>query len=898
MSASGDLTDRPVLHISVRGLVEFLLRSGNLDVRHRANPEEAMQEGSRIHKKLQQEGGPRYAAEVPLSFLWQRETYSVEVAGRADGIIAPEEGEEPALYTIDEIKGTYRRLSRLKAPETVHLAQAKCYGFFYLAAHCGEEEASDSAAEKSIAADDRKAEETLREEDSAAEKPITAEIPEGEAAPREKRREPAQDMIRIQITYVNLDSERVRRFQEIWSFQELREWFLALMGEYGRWADHLIKWQRLSASSIEAMHFPYPFRGGQKTLMAQVYRTITEGKRLFVEAPTGVGKTLAVLYPAIKALAQGMGDRIFYLTARTITGSVARETVSLLNQGGLRIKVLTLTAKEKLCLNGEVSCNPTACPVAKGHFDRINEALFSLLTEEDNWDRDMITAYALRFQVCPYELSLDLSLFAGLIICDYNYAFDPTARLRRFFSASKKGAPLFLVDEAHNLVDRGREMFSASVCREELMAARRLVRGVPELSGLAKALQKTISLLNAWAKNGEGEEMYLEPSSLDAFLSAVDKSVSALASLLGREEEEEEEEEQQGQADKDRKEPAASPLLLPQIRECLLQVYFGLSFFLEIYGLLDEKYRVYAQYQENGYTLRLFCIDPSANLRAAMDSAFSVILFSATLLPITYYKKLLGGSREDYEVYAGSVFDPSRLGVFIAKDVTTKYSRRGPDTYRDIASYILRAASVKRGNYLVFFPSYSFLSSVREEMEKQMSFSDRAPRLLVQGRGMTEKEREEFLSDFREQTISTLIGLCVLGGLFSEGIDLKGKRLIGVIIAGTGLPMVCRENELVKEHFDGEGSGFDYAYRFPGMNRVLQAAGRVIRSAEDVGIAVLLDERFLSNSYRRLFPEEWVRCRSLCLEEVEDRLQEFWTGFADYPRDAAPAPSPDRGSNA
>ena len=918
----------PILHISVRGLVEFILRNGDLDVRHRANPEEAMQEGSRIHRKLQKEGGTAYHAEVPLRFLWNTEHFALELSGRADGIILPD---DDPVATIDEIKGTYRKLRRMRAPEAVHLAQAKCYAFMYLAEKQGKEAAGGAGATSENAGE--------MPSDSDPASPLLPDV--------------APDRIRVQMTYVHLESEQIRRFEEEYTFQELNVWFYQLLEEYRKWADHLVEHQRNREASIADLTFPYPYREGQKTLMGQVYQTISEGKKLFIEAPTGVGKTLAALYPAIKALGEGKSSRIFYLTAKTVTRTVASGTVQLLRSKGLRLKSLTLTAKEKICCNGEVQCNPDACPCARGHFDRVNEALFRLLTSEDDLNRETILQYALQYQICPYEFSLDLSLFADLVICDYNYAFDPVAYLRRFFASSRKESYIFLIDEAHNLVDRGREMFSASLSREDLSRMKRQAKGYELLAGASRAAGKCIKLLNGYRALSAEEDLYLELTSVGEFAEEVQKLCDQLAKVLDHESEGDEEEYTETEAlpagqlslfqEEALPEPAkrhgsSSGLRLPpELRESVLQLYFQVSFFLDIASIMDGNYKIFCREDaENGYFLSLSCIDPARNLSEAMLRAGSVILFSATMLPIGYYKKLLGGGSEDYEVYAASVFDPAKCGLFIAGDVTSRYSRRGAEEYTKIAEYIRRITSVHPGNYMVFFPSYSFMKQVEgafhsvlhlsgcyEEVSLAVSdengelpsdgttvFRQGAEilRLIVQNRRMSEADRDAFLAEFTSRasdvcapdtsspllsssedsstgisgvfpassSASSLIGFCVLGGIFSEGIDLTGESLIGAIIVGTGLPLVCRENELIRSHFDEDGLGFDYAYRFPGMNKVLQAAGRVIRTMEDSGIVALLDDRFLSLSYRRLFPREWERFRVVSLSDVSVALSDFW----------------------
>ena len=305
--------------------------------------------------------------------------------------------------------------------------------------------------------------------------------------------------------------------------------------------------------------------------------------------------------------------------------------------------------------------------------------------------------------------------------------------------------------------------------------------------------------------------------------------------------------------------------------------YFALSRFLTAYEGMDGEYQIYIQKYGRDLEARLFCVDPSVKLAQCLDKGEAGVLFSATFLPIRYYKRLLGGTDEDYEVYARSSFDPGRLGLFIAGDVTSRYRMRGAEQYGKIASCIYNAVSQRHGNYMIFFPSYSFLEQVLEQYAALYP-EDEETAFAVQRPQMTEEERKDFLDRFEEvRDDKSLLGFCVLGGIFSEGIDLRQDRLIGAVIVGTGFPQVCAEREILKRYFDGRGeNGFDYAYRYPGMNKVLQAAGRVIRTADDVGLVVLMDERFRTSAYRRIFPAEWSGNRITDSHEIGDKVSRFW----------------------
>ena len=806
------------LRISVRSLVEFILRSGDIDNRHTMSSENAMLEGSRIHRMIQKRMGAEYQAEVSLKYVHSAKAYDLIVEGRADGVI-----DTGSTVTIDEIKGTYRELSHMSGPVPVHVAQAKCYAYMYsMKTHV--------------------------------------------------------EQITVRMTYCNLDTEEIRYFTEDCSVQDLEIWFGGLIEAYMKWADYRIEWKKQRNESIKAAVFPFSYREGQKELVSYVYQTIYHKRKLFIQAPTGVGKTISTVFPAIKAMEKGMGEQLFYLTAKTITRTVAENTIQILRDQGLKFKSVVLTAKDKICFLENPDCNPENCPYAKGHFDRVNEAMFDLLTHEESFSREMIEKYARKYRICPFEFGLDMSLFADAIIGDYNYLFDPHVYLKRFFAEGVSGNYLFLIDEAHNLLERGREMYSASLIKEEFMQLKNALQdeypgtvlwGRGYAARMVKQLEKCNKEFLALKRECEN---CLIVDSIDGLVHEVLRLHSIIGEYL--------EETEEGN---------------PAGKEMILDLYFKLSHFLDIYERVDEKYVKYTQQMNDGsFLVKLFCVDPSTNLKECLAKGRSSILFSATFLPIQYYKKLLGGEETDYEVYAQSVFDPDKRELVIAEDVTSKYTRRSEQEYYSIAKYIFEIVTKRHGNYMVFCPSYQFLQHVYEVFEE--NFVTEEMELLVQSDYMTEEEREIFLNKFQGNYLcdlneninmdiemeadSYLIGFCVLGGIFSEGIDLKEDSLIGAIIVGTGLPQVGYEREILKGYFDARGdNGFDYAYRFPGMNKVLQAAGRVIRTSDDVGVIVLLDERFLQPSYRALFPREWDRFDAVNHSNISYRIERFWDSW-------------------
>lgn len=778
-----------VIRISVRNLVEFILREGDIDNRISGSMEkDAMLQGGRMHRKIQRRMGPEYHAEYSLKMRIPCEGYQIQLEGRADGVIIREKDGKPDVI-IDEIKGIFRDIHFLEAPVNVHLAQAKCYAYIY-----GEQNELDE--------------------------------------------------IGVQMTYCHLDTEEVKRFRQHYSLEELKTWFDGLIEKYRKWAEFQIRWEKERDESIGKIEFPFPYRKGQYDLAASVYRTILRKKKLFIQAPTGVGKTMSVIFPAVKAVREGLGQKIFYLTAKTITRTVAEQAFRTLKEQGLKFKVVTLTAKEKICLCEETDCNPDACPYAKGHFDRVNDAVFDMITGGRDISRETLEEQARKYRVCPFELSLDVSVWTDAVVCDYNYVFDPNAHLKRFFSESGDNGYLFLIDEAHNLVERGREMYSAVLYKEDILEVRRAVKQMD--SRLAKRLEETNRLMLELKRECEDYRV----------LESVSHLALKLMNLL-TEMERFLEEYREGEK-----------------RELVLDLYFQVRDFLNIHDILDENYVIYSELERDGrFKVKLFCVNPSANLQNYLEQGNSTIFFSATLLPIRYYKKLLSVETDDYAVYAESPFPEENRLLIIGRDVSTRYTQRGQIMYRRIAEYIAAVAEARRGNYMAFFPSYRFMEDVYEE------FIRRAPGItaVVQSQFMDEKEREQFLERFEASDSAGLVGFCVMGGIFSEGIDLAADRLIGAVVVGTGLPQVCNDREIVKQYFDSRGmDGFDYSYRYPGMNKVLQSAGRVIRTENDRGIIVLLDGRFCQKRYQELFPREWKVSRICSVGDIKEEAERFW----------------------
>ncbi|MCR5774454.1 MAG: ATP-dependent DNA helicase [Lachnospiraceae bacterium] len=852
------------INISVRNLVEFIFRNGDIDERRgQGGSVEAMLEGARIHRAIQSAAGSDYSAEVAVrEEITLAPDLVLALEGRADGII-----DNKGYITVDEIKGMYLNVLKLTEPFEVHLAQAKCYAYIWAAQH-------------------------------------------------------GLSDISVRMTYVGIEDRQIKLFNYDYEWTELSAWFEELMAKYRPWAVHIAEWMDIREASVKKLEFPYEYRPGQKKLAADVYKTIYHRKKLFLEAPTGTGKTLAVLFPALKAMGEGLVSYVFFLTAKNIGANAAKDALELMrSKGGLRMKSVNLIGKERACISAVPHCNPDECVFAKGHFDRVNEVLYSLVTLRDSFDRESIEKAAIEGNVCPYALARDLTEFSDCIICDYNYVFDPSVSLRHFFGEQKRtGEYLFLVDEAHNLVDRARGMYSAELSLRHLGHVKSLIRGIDRR--LSTYMNGLISCMEALAdRYEESGERYILITDIEDVNNAASRVAGRFMELM-HDKKSSRSDEKNDQASGQMSLPGRMmitgqmtlPGMQPDIRETAtagenkgagkdagkaeekaeekaegkaegkaerfgdeaMQFYFDLLGFLDICDRVDQRYRIYVEKTEKeDIRLKLLCVDPSHNLAEYLAYGRSAVFFSATLLPVSYYMDLLTGTRDDYTVYATSIFDPQKLGVFVDTAVTSRYARRGVEEYRKIAEHIIGITGCHKGNYLVFFPSYLFLENVYKEYEKLTGHTDQ--RCICQVSDMTESQREDFLAAFesKDEKLST-IGFCVLGGLFSEGIDLTGEKLIGAIIVGTGLPQISNEKDILKAYFDDNGrDGFDYAMKIPGMNKVLQAAGRVIRTENDTGVIALLDERFDKADHKVMFPREWLKVTKITGCEFNS-VKRFW----------------------
>lgn len=757
--------------ISVRNLVEYVFLSGSIDVR--LNAIDTMHEGTKAHQRVQLTYGEQDQKEVYVKADIQLDDLLFVVDGRCDGLL----GTDPIL-TVDEIKSTGGDLDRIAEDGyPVHWAQALFYAYMYAKEH-------------------------------------------------------EQSAMRVQLTYVQTKTEEERRFMREVSFVELEQYVYEITARYAPYVQQLRKHEQLRNESIKGLAFPFEtYRAGQRKLAGAVYKSIEEGVRLFAKAPTGIGKTISTTYPTIKAIGAGMLQRFYYLTARTTTRAAAEDALIFMREKGLHLHAVTITAKDKICFQEEVRCEKEHCPYAEGYYDRINGAVLDILEQETIMTRPVIEAYAHKHKVCPFEFSLDLAYASDAVVCDYNYIFDPRISFKRQYAEMKKRTAL-LVDEAHNLVDRAREMFSAELTKAPFLALQRELKGVHnEGYRTAKAINDYFIALR---KSSDGAPHLIQRQLPEELVALVDAFASAAEQAIA---------------------------IGVSGDSTLLDTYFAAQNFVRTAKLFDDRYVVYIELSKSDVRLKLFCLDPSQLLQQVGKGYRSHIYFSATLSPVSYYMDMLGAGENDYTLAVPSPFAKEQLDVVI-NPLSTRYHDRDQSKL-PIAKLIMELMSERPGNYFVFFPSYAYMNAVYETyMElKEWSVPTGAAsdaEVLLQTPDMAEEERDRFLGAFQAGSGKSLIGFAVMGGVFSEGVDLVGDRLVGVIVVGVGLPQLGVERNMLKDYFNEQGkNGYDYAYVFPGMNKVLQAGGRLIRSETDRGTLVLIDDRYLQSQYQRLLPEEW-----------------------------------------
>ena len=777
-----------VLNIAVRELVEYVCRSGDLEIAFSGSRRSV--EAIRAHQNIQRSRPADYLAEVPIDYQHETDELIISVGGRIDGIYTGE-GSESDRIVIDEIKTTDKSRAQIEqSPNLMHWGQAKVYAFMYAARH-------------------------------------------------------GLENIDIQLTYFQFDSGDTWQIKQTFTFAELTGFFLKLIENYLSWALAINEWCRLRDATIRMLEFPFgSYRPGQRKMAVDVYRAISTGDQLLVQAATGIGKTMAVVFATLKAMAEGITSKIFYLTARTTGRTVAEQAMAKLRGHGLRLKSLTLTAKDKICFNPEKTCSGQECEFARGYYDRLNSALTHIF-EQDALTREYLETVAVQYRLCPFELSLELSLYADCIIGDYNYAFDPRVYLRRFFLETGSDYT-FLIDEAHNLVDRSREMFSAEIRKQSFLDVRRSVKR--HLVDVYKSLGKINTwMLKARKSRDDSEDSWAEKQPPEGVYPLLRRFIKQAENWLTRDEK-------------------------TSFREYLLELYFNVSGFVRVAEQYDDNYVTCYERLKKDMRVKLFCIDPSGQLAEALNRCKAAIFFSATMTPMDYFKNIFGCRPSAAHLILPSPFPAERLGLFIADRISTLYRQRDM-TAPEVTRIITTLVKQKKGNYLLYFPSYAYMLMIHEAFKAESPDTD----IIIQTQEMSESARSEFLARFSRDNPQTLVGFAVMGGIFGEGIDLVGERLCGAVIVGVGLPGISLEKELIREYFTSRlNAGFEFAYMYPGINRVLQAAGRVIRSDKDRGIVLLIDQRFGTRRYKSLLPREWKPVRVHSPKQLSDHLVRFW----------------------
>ncbi len=771
------------IEISLEELCLVALRSGDLD-----QPPKKIEpiDDEGLYYRLQSEAGAYYNPNMELCCTASRGGIYYTVTTLADGVIRRPEGS-----VVDKLKGVGTK-GYSTPPDELTLALLKCSAYFLC---------------------------------------IKEDLP----------------YVKGRVTYV-AQGKKFKYFYYDFARVELMSFFNSLLDRI-EWRARLAMLRETEElSTAENATFPYgELREGQEIMIREAYSVIRRGKRLFVEAPTGTGKTISALFPAVRALGRGDCDKIFYLTPKTATRREAFAAAGKLHSAGVMTRSVIITAKEQICPNKNCgvgnrnACSSYYCEYSRGYYDRVDGALREMTENYRGYSRSLIEQVAKKYRVCPYELSLDLSELCDVIICDYNYAFDPSVYFRRYFGSERGSSKyVFLVDEAHNLADRARDMYSAEL---SLSSFESVATGLSQDSAadeLEKLISPVISSIRSVKKlcrddlvkdeNGEERGFYMSSSPIERIIDSLSAFKKKCDLWLYKNEN--------------------SP-----IYELLAPLSSAVRRFLCVSEYFDSNFRFYAQISGGDITVRIYCLDPSEILDSLFCRASASVLFSATLTPLDYFCDVLGGGKGAQTLSLPSPFCSENLCVAVADYVNTRLDTR-EDNAKRFATVIAATVTSKAGNYIAYFPSYQCLE------QTYAAFTKKYPKVetVCQKKYMSARERDEFLSAFKDDEGHLRIGFCVLGGVFSEGVDLPGSRLIGSIIFGVGLPGLSNERNIMREYFDmrgEEGQGYDYAYTFPGMNDVLQAAGRVIRTEEDLGVVVLADDRYATPKYRTLFPTHW-----------------------------------------
>lgn len=761
--------------VNVRTVAEFVFEGGDLAVDYSAV--ERMREGMEGHLTLQRQLDSTWRTEETQAIEVRVKDIDIRVQGRVDAV--RRHGDE---LIIEEIKTTRRDPKTIGADEfPAHWAQAEMYAAMI-----------------------------CKKENYAA--------------------------CEVALIYYNINGGRARLSR---AYTAGRLWwlFMEYLAPYARWLMAMEEWRGKFMPSVSRMRFPFDnYRDGQRQMAKNAYIAARDHRRVMIEAPTGIGKTAAALFGALKAMGEARISAIFYLTARTTGRRSAENALEIMRARGLSVRSVTITAKEKACIPGDVNCR--MCPYSAGYYDR-RRAVLTMALQMEKLGAEEIRALAEEHELCPFELSLDLAENADVVICDYNYVFDPRVRLARFFT--RKNGCVLLVDEAHNLSERARDMLTAELSGREIA---RLRRDIGKNDPLYPALTKMLRSLMA-SEDFEDEVLSRAP---DNIAIAADELMEALTDSI----------------------PAGHP----EYRR-LVRLLLDATWYAQRHGEFSEsESRAVLEREGKLIRARLMCVDPARHLDKCLKKVGSAVFFSATLTPGDFYARQLAINEDQGDALL-SLKSPfpreNQLTLLLRSE--TRYARR-EESLGDICRGIYAMVSAKKGNYIACFPSYAYMDMAFERF--QLMYPD--IRLIKQRPNMNDTEREAFIARFQPGNPGHMLAFIALGGVFAEGVDLPGDRLSGAAIVSVGIPLICREREIIREFTDdGEGAGYDFAYTYPGFRRVQQAAGRVIRTETDRGIVLLMDDRFVQEKYVQLMPGHWNVRVMPDAKSAGEAIKRFWS---------------------
>lgn len=752
------------IELSVHELVDFVLRKGDID--SRSFNSMTMQEGTRIHNIYQSKQGSNYLKEYPLKGIFSYEDSLVYLSGRSDGIILEE------VPIIEEIKSTNCDLnSFFKENEEWHLGQAICYGYLY-------------AIEKGL------------------------------------------DKVKICLTYISQVNNDILKKNYCYKTDELLNKIHQYFDVYFQFARIIETRKNRRNESLSELRFPFSnAREGQMELIDFTKQAIESADSRFAEASTGIGKTMATIFSTLSYLKEDKLDKVFYLCPKNTNFDNAAKALEILNKEGYLLSYTEIRARSKMCpYKLEKACNPDDCPLTVGYYSKLKDVLKDCLVHENLLNSEIIDKYAEKYDVCPFELSLDFSVYTDFVVCDYNYAFHPISYLRRFFEVPDKTYRIFaLVDEAHNLIDRARDMFTVTFSEEDYKNLKKELKGYrnPEINKILRKINQDLRLFKQFEFNDQ--PIILEQ--LDSkFIQHITKLRSEINVL----------------------ETDNPKLKLKKGKDFLIDLYK----FIVINDLLNDGFKIILANKYDNLTIKLFCIDPSSFINKSLFHFLGTLFFSATLTPIDYFQKV-NLNRDGFKTISlPSPFNPNNFFLIINDNISIKYKDRDK-TLEEVVKEINIFVSKKVGNYLIFVPSFEYSRKIEKYFINDSRF-------VFQTATMTNKDKDEFLANFKENPQESRIGVCVISGSFAESIDLTGDRLIGVVVVGVGLPQVNFENNLVKDFYiQKEMNGYEFAYMNPGINKVLQALGRVIRTQKDKGSALIIDSRYAQSHYFSVLKERY-----------------------------------------